>query len=84
MFPELRDMTDELEMRNSEYLEAQAMMMFSLFDDVIENLDGDLDLLLEKLEDVARLHAKLEGFHSEFFQVKFCIGFNDASESLFE
>ena len=71
MFPELRDLPDELDLRNSEYLEAHAMMTLTVFDDVIENMDGDVDMLLEKLEDVARMHAKLEGFHSDFFQVSY-------------
>ena len=69
MFPKLQNLEDENEMRLSEDFEAQAMMMFALFDDVVEALHDDLDPILDKLTDVARLHAKMEGFHSEFFKV---------------
>ena len=73
MFPTLENLPDENAMRLSEEFEAQAMMMFALFDDVVESLYEDADSILEKLEDVARIHARLEGFHSEFFQVMFYI-----------
>ena len=69
MFPTLQDLHDENDMRMSEDFEAQAMMIFALFDDVVESLYDDADTILEKLEYVARIHAKLEGFHSDFFQV---------------
>ena len=56
-------------MRNSPAFETHALMVFAVFDDVIDNLDGDVQTMLEKLESVARLHAKAEGFSFEFFQV---------------
>ena len=57
-------------MRNSPAFETHALMVFAVFDDVIDNLDGDVQIMLEKLESVARLHAKAEGFSFEFFQVR--------------
>ncbi len=56
-------------MRSSPDFEMHALMIFAVVDDVVENLDGDVDTMIEKLESVARLHAKAEGFSSEFFQV---------------
>ncbi len=69
IFPKLKDLNHELEMRSSPDFEMHALMIFAVFDDVVENLDGDVDTMIEKLESVARLHAKAEGFNSEFFQV---------------
>ena len=70
MFPRLRDLK-EPDMRVSSEFEAQAMIVFSIFDDVIENLDTDIEGVLEKLEELARLHAKIEGFSCEFFKVSY-------------
>ena len=56
-------------MRDSPAFETHALMVFAVFDDVIDNLDGDVQTLLEKLESVARIHAKADGFSFEFFQV---------------
>ena len=69
MFPTLRSLRDELDMIQDTEFEAMATLILSIFDDVIENVDNDLDGLLERLERLARLHAKVEGFHSDFFQV---------------
>ena len=49
--------------------ETMATMILSVFDDVIENLDNDVDGMIDKLERLARMHAKVDGFHSDFFQV---------------
>ena len=56
-------------MRDSPAFETHALMVFAVFDDVIDNLDGDVQTMLEKLESVARIHAKADGFSFEFFQV---------------
>lgn len=69
LFPHLKDLNEELDMRNSPEFETHALMVFAVFDDVIEHLDGDVQTMLEKLESVARVHAKAEGFSFEFFQV---------------
>ena len=69
MFPTLRGLKDELDMIQSVEFETMATMILSVFDDVIENLDNDVDGMIDKLERLARMHAKVDGFHSDFFQV---------------
>ena len=40
-----------------------------MYDDVIENLDRDMEAAISRLEDVAKVHTKIEDFHGDFFQV---------------
>ena len=58
-------------MRSSPQFDIHAMAIFAMFDDVIANMDIDLDKVIAKLQDVARLHARVDGFHADFFQVCF-------------
>ena len=69
IFPSMKDLQDEQEMLNSSEFESLAVAIFAIYDDVIENMSKDTDGVMAKLEEVARLHAKLEGFQSAFFQV---------------
>ena len=56
-------------MRSNPQFDIHAMSIFTVFDDVVENMDTDLDGVIYKLEDVARSHARTEGFNAEFFHV---------------
>ena len=69
-FPSLKDLNDEQEMLQSAQFEALSVNIFSIYDDVIENMNKDIDTVLLRLEDVARFHAKIDSFHSAFFQVR--------------
>lgn len=69
MFPHLSDLKSEQDMRQSPVFMMQALAIFSVYDDVIENLNQDLDGAIAKLEEVGRLHAKIDAFHTDFFQV---------------
>jgi hypothetical protein len=48
----------------------QALVIFGVYDDVIEGITHDVDDAIAKLEEVGRLHAKIDAFHADFFQVR--------------
>ena len=69
LFKELLDLRDELDMRQSEQFEQHALSIFHVFDDVIENMEHDIDGVTTMLEELAKVHARVDGFQSEYFQV---------------
>ena len=76
MFGQLKELRGEQEMRQSRQFEAQSLAVLSLFDFVIENLDKDVDAIHVRLEEVAKIHARIEGFHADLFQVFYIHGRN--------
>jgi len=69
LFPNLKNLKGEQDMLHSAAFEIQAMAILGVYDDVILNLDKDLETTITKLEDVAKLHTKLDDFDGDFFQV---------------
>lgn len=56
-------------MRENLEFEIQAIAIFGLFDEVIPNLKVDVDRIFMKLEEIAQIHSRIDGFNPEFFQV---------------
>ncbi|ELU15965.1 hypothetical protein CAPTEDRAFT_193618 [Capitella teleta] len=74
LFPHLNDLKSEQDMRHSPVFMMQALAIFGVYDDVIEGLTHDVDGAIAKLEEVGRLHAKIDAFHVDFFQDGRCVG----------
>ena len=69
LFKDLLDLQDEADMRSSTNFEHHALSIFHVFDDVIENMEHDIDGVTLMLEDLAKAHARIDGFQSDYFQV---------------
>lgn len=73
------DLTNEEAVNDNMAFENQAVAIFTVFDDVMENADGKVDNAIYELNRAGKIHAKIENFQVEMFTVSSILNLVDLS-----